>query len=74
MEKLGQKLPPIRKSRSREKSEKEEDKIKIRLTEANQIWNYWKFQIHCNKIEWVSPRSRDERKIHFVCLQKIYIF
>ena len=44
--------------------------MKRRLTEINQYWNYWKFQIHWNKIEWVNPMSHNETKIHFVCLQK----
>ena len=22
----------------------------------NQSWNYWKFQIHWNRLEWVNPR------------------
>ena len=45
------------------------DEIRRRLTEANQMWNDWIFQMHWNKLEWVNPRSRNERKIHFVCLQ-----
>ena len=62
MEKLCQKLPPLKKRKSSKKSQKEEDKIKRRLTGANQEWNYWKFLIQWNKIEWVNPRSHDERK------------
>ena len=69
MKKLGQKLPPLKKSKLSKKSQKkEEDEIKRRLTEDNQYWSYWKFQIHWNKLEWVNSRSRDERKINFVCL------
>ena len=71
--KLFQKLPPLKKSKSSKKYQKEEDKIKRRLTEANQMWNDWKFQIHWNKLEWVHQRSCDKRRIYFVCLQK-YIF
>ena len=70
MDKLGQKLSQLWKSKLRKKFQKEEDKIKRRLTEANQEWNDWKFQIHWNILEWVNPRSRDERKNHLVCLQK----
>ena len=29
-----------------QKPQTEKDEIKIMLTEANQMWNYWKFQIH----------------------------
>ena len=65
MEKLGQKLPPLNKSKLRKKGQKEEDKIKRRLTEANKEWCDWKFQIHWNKLEWVNPRSRDEQRNPF---------
>ena len=52
------------------KSQKKGDEKKIKLHEANQSWNAWKFKIHWNKLEWVNPRSRDKRKNHFVCLLK----
>ena len=45
--------------------------MKIRLTESNQEWNYWKFKIHCNKLEWVNPRIRDENKNQF-CVSSIF--
>ena len=70
MEKLSQNIPSLEKSKLSKRSQKEEDEINKRLTDANQMWNDWKFQIYWNKIEWVNPKSRDERKIHFVCLQK----
>ena len=73
MKKLGQKLPPLKKRKLSKKSQKEEDKIKRRLTEANQEWCDWKFQIHWNKLEWVNPRSRDERKNPFCVSSKTYI-
>ena len=66
VDKLGQNLPPLKKL---SKTKEEENKIKRRLTEANQEWCDWKFQIHWNKLEWVNPRSRDERKIHFMFLR-----
>ena len=59
MEKLGQNLPPLKKRKLSKKTQKEKDEINIRVTEANQMWNDWKFQMHWNKIEWVNPRSRD---------------
>jgi len=46
----------------KQKKQEEDNKIKRRLTEANQEWCDWKFQIHWNKLEWVNPRSGDERK------------
>ena len=62
MKKLGQKLPPLKKSRLSKKSQKEEGEIKRKLTKDNQSWSCWKFQIHWNKLEWVNPRRRYERK------------
>ena len=67
MNTLGQKLPLLKKSKLSKKSQKEEDDIKRRLHESDQYWNGLKFQIHWNKLEWVSPRIRDERKNPFVC-------
>ena len=61
MKKLGQKLPPLKKIRPRKKAQENEGEIKIKLHKANQAWNDWKFQIQWNKLEWVNPRSRDER-------------
>ena len=29
-----------------------------KLYEDNKWWNYWKFQLHCNKLEWVNPRIK----------------
>ena len=69
VKKLVQKLPPLKKRKLSKKSKKEEDEIKIKLHEDNQAWNDWRFQIHWNTLEWVNPRSRDE-KYHFVCLLK----
>ena len=51
LQKLGQNLPPLKKSRLSKKSQKEEDEINRRLTEASQYWNDSKFQIHWNKLE-----------------------
>ena len=70
MEKLGQTLTTLNKRKPSRKKQEEENEINRKLTMANQEWCDWKFQIHWNKLEWVNPRSCDERKIHFVCLQK----
>ena len=56
MNKLGQKLPPLKKSRLSKKSQKWEDKINRKLTEDNQYFNDWKFQIQWNQLELVNPR------------------
>ena len=71
--KLGQKLPPLKKSILIKKNQKEEDEIKIKLTESNKYLNAWIFQIHWNELEWENPRSRDKRKIHFSCLLKTIV-
>ena len=39
MNKLGQKLPLLKKRRPRKKPHKEEDEIKRKITEANKYWN-----------------------------------
>ena len=57
MNKLNEKLPPLNKRKPRKKAQENEDKIKINLQTTNQNWNYWKFQIHWNKLEWVNPRN-----------------
>ena len=54
----------------KQKGQEEEDKINRRQTEANQEWCDWKFQINWNKIEWVNPRSCDERKNPFCVSSK----
>ena len=65
VDKSGQDIPPLKKSKLIKKGQKEQDKTKKRLTEANQKWYDWKFQMHWNKLERVNPRSRDERKNPF---------
>ena len=36
--------------------------MKRKLHEADRACNDWKFQTHWNKLEWVNPRGRYERK------------
>ena len=73
VDKLGQKLLTLKNSILGKKSQKKEDTTKRRLTEANQMWNDWKFQIHWSKLEWVNPRCHDERKNQFcVFFKKCY--
>ena len=49
--KLGQKLPPLKKRRLSKKSQKEKDEINRKLQKANKDGNYWRFKIHWNKLE-----------------------
>ena len=44
MNKLGQKLLPLKKRKLTKKYQKEEDEIKRKLHEANKTCNYWRFQ------------------------------
>ena len=37
----------------RKKEQNKEDDINMKLQQANENWNYWKFQLNLNKIEWV---------------------
>ena len=40
------------------------------LTEENQEWCDWKFQIHWHKLEWVNPMSCDEINKYILCVYK----
>ena len=62
MNKLNEKLPPLKKQKLRKKAQEKRDEIKINLKIANQNWNDWKIHVHWKKLEWVNPRSRNERK------------
>ena len=74
MNKFNEKLPPLKKRKLTKKPQEKEDEIKIKLQTANQNWNYWKFQIHWNKLEWVNPRNHNEQKIPFsVSSKKFYL-
>ena len=33
------------------------DLIKNKLFVYNMWWNYWKFQLHWNMLEWVDPKT-----------------
>ena len=70
MKKIGHNLPTIKKRKLIREKQEEENKIKRRLTEANQEWCDWKFQIHWNKLGWMDPRIRDERKNQFFVSSK----
>ena len=52
---------------TKQKNQKEEDYMNIKIHKNNQDWNDWKFQVHWNKLEWVNPSSRVERK-HSFCV------
>ena len=58
----------------KENTKEKKNKIKKRITEANQEWCDWKFQIHWNKLELVNTRSRDERENPFCVSSKNKLF
>ena len=62
MNKLNDKVVPLKKLKLSKKDQENEDKIKINMRVVNQNFNDWKFQIHLNKPECDNPRSFIERK------------
>ena len=74
MNKLGQKIQPLKKIRLRKKAQEKEDEIKRKLHKSNQACNDWKLQIHWNKLEWVNPSSCDEQKNTFCVSSKNNFF
>ena len=48
-------LPPLKISELSKTPQEKEDEIQKQLYEDNKWWNYWKFQLHWNKLEWVNP-------------------
>ena len=51
-------LPPLRKQNISKKAQEKDDKIKKKLYTADRNWNYWKLQLHWNKLEGVNTRSK----------------
>ena len=54
-------LPPLKRTKISKKAQERQDSIQKKLYEANRWWNYWKFQLHCKKLEWVDPKSTPKR-------------
>ena len=49
-------------------------KLKKKLYTDNSNCNYWKFQLHWNKLEWVNPICKiKRRKIYSTSSKKFYI-
>ena len=65
-------LPPIIKILINKAQEKN-GKMKWKLHTANMNWNYWRFQLHCNNLEWVKPRIKIVRKKPYSTSSKISI-
>ena len=66
-------LPPPRKQNISQKAQEKDDKIKKKLYTADRNWNYWRLQLHWNKLEWVNTRSKIKRKTLFIFFKKYYI-
>ena len=44
------------------------------MYQSNRWWNDWRFQFHCNELEWVDPKSTPKRfKPFSVSSKKLYI-
>ena len=56
MEKSAKLLPPLRIPKLSKKAQENQYEIQKNLYEANKWWNYWKFQLLWNKLEWVDPK------------------
>ena len=54
-------LPPLKRTKINKKTQERQDVIQKKLYEDNRWWNYWKFQLHWNKLEWVDPKSNPKR-------------
>ena len=72
METITKGLPPLRRPILSKKLQDKEDEIKKKLYEANRYWNYWKFQLHWHKLEWVNTRGKIKREkpIQFLNIYK----
>ena len=74
MEKTCLRTTTIKENKLSKKSQERQDEIQKKLYEANRLWNYWRFQLHCNKLEWVDPKSNPKIvKPLYVSSKKLYI-
>ena len=61
MEKCAKGLPPLKRAKLSKKSQEKHDIIKDKLYESDRWWNYWKFKLHWNMLEWVDPKSTPKK-------------
>ena len=72
MAKSARGLPPLKLTKLSKKSQERKNYIQKKLFEANRWWNDWKFQLHCNKLEWVDIKSTPKRvKPFYVSSKKV---
>ena len=73
LEKCEKGQPPLKREKLSKKAQERYYLIKNKLFQYNMWWNYWKFQLHWNMLEWVDPKSTPKRVKPFQFLQKSYI-
>ena len=61
MKKSARGLPPLKRTKLSKKAQEIQDYIQNKLYEANRWWNYWKFQLHWKRLEWVDPKYTPKR-------------
>ena len=66
-------LPPIMRPKLSKKSQEIDDEIKKKLYTAIRNWNYWKSQLHRNKLDCVNLRSKPKIKNLLSFFKEIYI-
>ena len=55
------------------REKKKEDDTNNNNIKYYEHWNYWKFQIHWNNLEWVVPKSCNVKKNNSVHIPTIFI-
>ena len=54
-------IPPLKRPKQSKKAQEKQDEIKKKLYEANKWCNYWRFQLHGYKLEWVDTKTLIKR-------------
>ena len=69
--KLNEKLPPLKKQKSIKICQEKGDERKRNLQVVNQSWNDWKFQIHWKNLGGSNPRICIEQQKNCVSYKKL---
>ena len=73
LKKCARGLPPLNRTKLSKKAQDRHDIIKKKY-ESNRWWNYWRFQLHWNKLEWVDCKSTTNRVMAYsVSSKRFYI-
>ena len=72
LEKCAKGLPPLKITKLSKEAQNRDDIIKNKLFQSNRWWNYWKFQLHWNMLEWVDPKSTPKRVKPFSVSSKTF--